>query len=100
MPWLNGLQGMLWFFILQNMTSKKLLVLDVNGLLVDTYFYKEPLPDESPDARVGNFYGKQHMPYLYIFISFKKLWTHILIVTLHAHIGVVDICMRKAIKSN
>lgn len=38
------------------MTSKKLLVLDVNGLLVDTYFHKEPLPDESPHARVGSFY--------------------------------------------
>ncbi|KAI5055021.1 hypothetical protein GOP47_0030166 [Adiantum capillus-veneris] len=38
------------------MTLKKLLVLDVNGLLIDTYFHKEPLPEESPDARVGNFY--------------------------------------------
>ncbi|MCO5586358.1 hypothetical protein L7F22_040298 [Adiantum nelumboides] len=38
------------------MTLKKLLVLDVNGLLIDTYFHKEPLPEGSPDARVGNFY--------------------------------------------
>lgn len=38
------------------MSRRKLLVLDVNGLLVDTYFHKEPLPKESPDARVGNFF--------------------------------------------
>lgn len=36
---------------------KKLLVLDVNGLLVDTYHRNEPRPTkELPNAKVGNFY--------------------------------------------
>jgi hypothetical protein len=39
------------------MLPKKLLVLDVNGLLLDTYFHKKPLPNDSPDGKVGNFFG-------------------------------------------
>ena len=39
------------------MPQKKLLVLDVNGLLLDTYFHKQPLPNDSPDGKVGNFFG-------------------------------------------
>lgn len=37
--------------------KKKLLVLDVNGLLVETYFQFEKLPEEHrPDGRVGRFF--------------------------------------------
>ncbi|KAJ7551297.1 hypothetical protein O6H91_06G009100 [Diphasiastrum complanatum] len=38
--------------------KKKLLVLDVNGLLLDTYFYrdKDLLPPQPPDATIGNFF--------------------------------------------
>ncbi|KAL2622997.1 hypothetical protein R1flu_003202 [Riccia fluitans] len=37
-------------------TSKKLLVLDVNGLLLDTYFQAEQLPERPHDAKVNRFY--------------------------------------------
>jgi len=37
--------------------KKKLLVLDVNGLLVETYFQFEKLPEEHrPDGKVGRFF--------------------------------------------
>eukprot|EP01018_Ginkgo_biloba_P035927 Gb_27773 [translate_table: standard] len=37
--------------------KKKLLVLDVNGLLVETYFLAEKRPEERlPDGKVGRFY--------------------------------------------
>lgn len=35
---------------------KKLLVLDINGLLLDTYYQGEPRPDRPHDAKVNRFY--------------------------------------------
>ncbi len=37
--------------------KKKLLVLDVNGLLVATYHKQEALPAEPHHVKLGNFYG-------------------------------------------
>jgi hypothetical protein len=37
--------------------KKKLLVLDVNGLLVATYHKQEALPPEPHHVKLGNFYG-------------------------------------------
>eukprot|EP00249_Psilotum_nudum_P013120 c24162_g1_i2 orf=511-2697(+) len=37
-------------------SCKKLLVLDVNGLLVDTYFRADRRPGEAADTRIGNFF--------------------------------------------
>ncbi len=37
--------------------KKKLLVLDVNGLLVATYHKQEALPPEPHQVKLGNFYG-------------------------------------------
>ena len=39
------------------MPQKKLLVLDVNGLLLNTYHDRRPLPNQSPDGKAGDFYG-------------------------------------------
>ncbi|BBN13438.1 hypothetical protein MPTK1_6g03480 [Marchantia polymorpha subsp. ruderalis] len=36
--------------------GKKLLVLDINGLLIDTYFQSEQLPDRPHDAKINRFY--------------------------------------------
>ncbi|CAM6081999.1 unnamed protein product [Calypogeia fissa] len=37
-------------------SGKKLLVLDINGLLLDTYFQGEERPDRPHDAKVNRFY--------------------------------------------
>jgi len=49
-------------------SQKKLLVLDVNGLLVATYYKQEPLPPEPYHVKLGNFYGDTSM--LHFFFSF------------------------------
>ncbi len=49
-------------------SQKKLLVLDVNGLLVATYYKQETLPPEPYHVKLGNFYGDTSM--LHVFFSF------------------------------
>jgi hypothetical protein len=44
------------------MPQKKLLVLDVNGLLLDTYSCRGRRPEISPDGKVGNFFGIHNLP--------------------------------------
>jgi hypothetical protein len=48
-------------------SQKKLLVLDVNGLLVATYYKQETLPPEPYHVKLGNFYGDTSM--LHVFFS-------------------------------
>jgi hypothetical protein len=50
-------------------SQKKLLVLDVNGLLVATYYKQETLPPEPYHVKLGNFYGDTSM--LHVFFSFS-----------------------------
>jgi hypothetical protein len=49
-------------------SQKKLLVLDVNGLLVATYYKQETLPPEPYHVKLGNFYGDTSI--LHVFFSF------------------------------
>jgi hypothetical protein len=52
-------------------SQKKLLVLDVNGFLVATYYKQETLPPEPYHVKLGNFYGDISM--LHAFFSFLSL---------------------------
>jgi hypothetical protein len=56
-------------------SQKKLLVLDVNGLLVATYYKQETLPPEPYHVKLGNFYGDTSMLHAFFsFLSFSFLF--------------------------
>ncbi len=69
-------------------SQKKLLVLDVNGILVATYYKQETLPPEPYHVKLGNFYGDTSM--LHVFFSFflslfffAEFFFHVVIVAFY-----------------